>query len=297
MYVYICIHIYICSYLRREDDISSISLASETVMLSIYRMYTYDTILELSIYTCKQMYTCIHVHIGAKRCISSRFAGSHAAVLSMCAFMHMYMCMCICCTLMYFECHSVPISSLNLAGLCSTKLGKRDLENEINDWDLRMKKWHSKHNRLYFQCTQNSAVLQCPCYIHVYIYLYAYIWICASTAMYILAPKDDISSISLAHETVMLLICRLYTHVYNLQITSITVSTASEIEAMCSLAPVCTYMYMHIQTICMYIWCYQSARNSAMSALYMFIYSCTSIYIYICKYMNIDIYIYIYMCI
>jgi len=51
--------------------------------------------------------------------------------------------------LLHLECHSNSISNLNLLGLFSTKRGKRDLQNEIINWDLRMKKWHFKCNRLY----------------------------------------------------------------------------------------------------------------------------------------------------
>ena len=52
-------------------------------------------------------------------------------------------------SLLHLQCHSILISNLNLLGLFSTKRGKRDLEIEIIDWELRMKKWHCKCNRLY----------------------------------------------------------------------------------------------------------------------------------------------------
>jgi len=55
-------------------------------------------------------------------------------------------------SLLHLQCHSISISNLNLVGLFSTKLGKRDLEDQINNWDLRMKKWRSKCNRLYVLC-------------------------------------------------------------------------------------------------------------------------------------------------
>ena len=45
--------------------------------------------------------------------------------------------------------HSIPISNHNLVGLFSSERGQRDLENEIHDSDLRMKKWHSKWHKLY----------------------------------------------------------------------------------------------------------------------------------------------------
>jgi len=52
-------------------------------------------------------------------------------------------------SLLHLECHLTSISYLNLLGLFSTERGKRDLENQIIDWDWRSKKWHSKCNRLY----------------------------------------------------------------------------------------------------------------------------------------------------
>ena len=39
--------------------------------------------------------------------------------------------------------------NLNFIGLFSTERGKRDRENQNIDWDLSLKKWHSKCNRLY----------------------------------------------------------------------------------------------------------------------------------------------------
>ena len=52
-------------------------------------------------------------------------------------------------SLLHLECHFISVSNINLLGLFSTERGYRDRENEIIDWDLRMKKWHSKCNRLY----------------------------------------------------------------------------------------------------------------------------------------------------
>jgi len=45
----------------------------------------------------------------------------------------------------------ISIYNLNLLGLFSKpeERGKRNAENKIIDWDSRMKKWHSKFNRLY----------------------------------------------------------------------------------------------------------------------------------------------------
>ena len=52
-------------------------------------------------------------------------------------------------SLLHLDCHLISISNLNLLGLFSTERGKRFVENNIIDWDSRMKKWHSKCNRLY----------------------------------------------------------------------------------------------------------------------------------------------------
>jgi len=52
-------------------------------------------------------------------------------------------------SLLHLECHLMSISNRNLFGLFSTECGKRDLENQVIDWDVRMKKQHSKCNRLY----------------------------------------------------------------------------------------------------------------------------------------------------
>jgi len=56
----------------------------------------------------------------------------------------------ICYSLLHLECPSIWISNLNLLGLLASERGKRDLENYHLDWDLRMKKWHSKCYRLHF---------------------------------------------------------------------------------------------------------------------------------------------------
>jgi len=51
---------------------------------------------------------------------------------------------------LHVKCHWIPISNLNLLGLFSTELAKRDLENSMIDRDLRIKREHSKcNNRLY----------------------------------------------------------------------------------------------------------------------------------------------------
>jgi len=44
--------------------------------------------------------------------------------------------------------HISSLFDLNLIGLFSTERGKRDLEDLIDDWDLRMKKGHSKCNNM-----------------------------------------------------------------------------------------------------------------------------------------------------
>jgi len=58
-------------------------------------------------------------------------------------------------SLLHLECQTILISNLNLICLFSREHGKRDLENQIIDWDLRLEKWHSKYNRLY----QNKCCL------------------------------------------------------------------------------------------------------------------------------------------
>jgi len=39
--------------------------------------------------------------------------------------------------LLHFKCHSTPMSNLHRMRLFLIQRGKRDLETEINDWDLR----------------------------------------------------------------------------------------------------------------------------------------------------------------
>ena len=52
------------------------------------------------------------------------------------------------------ECHPILISNLNLIVFFLTERGKRDLENKIVDRDMKLKKRHSKCNRLYLGVTQ-----------------------------------------------------------------------------------------------------------------------------------------------
>jgi len=65
---------------------------------------------------------------------------SHPIPITVCKYIY---------SLLHLECHVISISNLNLLGLFSTERGKRDPENETIDWDLRMKKWHCKYDRLY----------------------------------------------------------------------------------------------------------------------------------------------------
>jgi len=55
--------------------------------------------------------------------------------------------------LLHVKCRLILISNLNLIGLFSTELqrcGKRDIENEIDDWDLRLNKcWQAVHIDCY----------------------------------------------------------------------------------------------------------------------------------------------------
>jgi len=48
-----------------------------------------------------------------------------------------------------------PGFPFSLVGLFSEKLGKWDLEKDISDWDLRIKKWHSNCIRFYVENTGN----------------------------------------------------------------------------------------------------------------------------------------------
>jgi len=54
-------------------------------------------------------------------------------------------------SLLHSECHEISISNRNRIGLFSTERGKRDLENQIIDWELGQMEWHSKCNRLYLK--------------------------------------------------------------------------------------------------------------------------------------------------
>jgi len=98
-------------------------------------------------------------------------------------------------SLLCLECHSISISNLNLVGLFSTECGKRDLDNQIIDWALRTKKWHSKWNRLNLiwfcsgcwyiydltpathQHTPLDTIHNPEFYIYIYIYIYVHIYI------------------------------------------------------------------------------------------------------------------------
>jgi len=44
--------------------------------------------------------------------------------------------------LWHLECDSISISNLNLTGLFSTERGNSAVENEIIDWELRLKTFH-----------------------------------------------------------------------------------------------------------------------------------------------------------
>jgi len=51
-------------------------------------------------------------------------------------------------SLLQLECHSISISNPKLTSLFSMERGKRDLENESIDRNLRLEKWHSERNRM-----------------------------------------------------------------------------------------------------------------------------------------------------
>jgi len=68
---------------------------------------------------------------------------------------------------------SISISNPNILGLFSTERSTRDLENQNIDWDLSMKKWHSKCNRL---CMAESVTPDESCHMRTLI--------CAMTPLY-----------------------------------------------------------------------------------------------------------------
>ena len=75
---------------------------------------------------------------------------THTIVLGLCVcrWWGYYLCYMLY-SLLHLECHFISISNLNLLGLFPTERGKRDLENQITDWDLRTEKWQSKCSLLY----------------------------------------------------------------------------------------------------------------------------------------------------
>ena len=97
-------------------------------------------------------------------------------------------------SLLHLECHSISISNLNLLGLVRTERGKRDPENQIIDCDFRMKKRHSKCNRLYNRLIQmrTSVVPKTQSLIQ----MYSSVWdiVFDTTDVYI-CIKDCVSQI------------------------------------------------------------------------------------------------------
>jgi len=77
--------------------------------------------------------------------------------------------------------------NLSLGGFFSMKLGIRDLEYEINEWDMRVVKWHSKCNRMfviwYCLLSKNGGILRdlndmlTSSYMIKHVHVYALIWI------------------------------------------------------------------------------------------------------------------------
>ena len=72
-----------------------------------------------------------------------------------------------------FGVHSISISNLYIMGLFSTERGKRDIQNEIQDWDLRLKKLHCMHNRLYHQLHESSTCVAVCCSVLQCVAVYA----------------------------------------------------------------------------------------------------------------------------
>ena len=62
-------------------------------------------------------------------------------------------------SLVYSECHSISISDLNLAGLYHMERSKRDPENWIINRNMRLKKRHSKYNRLHVKYEVGRGVV------------------------------------------------------------------------------------------------------------------------------------------
>jgi len=78
-------------------------------------------------------------------------------------------------SLLHLECDLNSIFNLNLLGLFSTERGKRDLKRWIIDWDLRMKKRHSKCNRLYVD--MNEIPYECgPIWMWSHMNVVPYEW-------------------------------------------------------------------------------------------------------------------------
>ena len=48
----------------------------------------------------------------------------------------------------HLECHSISISKFNFIALFSTEHGIRNPVNLIIEWDMRLRKWHSRRNTL-----------------------------------------------------------------------------------------------------------------------------------------------------
>jgi len=89
---------------------------------------------------CVNMYSLLHLECPCRVCVWTRpYYFSREERGTLCVSMY---------SLLHLECRLILVSKLNLLGLFSTEHGKRDLENWIIDWVLRLEKWHSTCNRI-----------------------------------------------------------------------------------------------------------------------------------------------------
>ena len=65
--------------------------------------------------------------------------------------------------LLHLECLSIPFSNLNLICLLSTERGKKDVENSVINWGLRLEIGHSTCNRHAIDSTCNRHATDSTC--------------------------------------------------------------------------------------------------------------------------------------
>jgi hypothetical protein len=64
--------------------------------------------------------------------------------------------------LFHSRCRLISICNLHRVSFVSLKRDQKYLENEINDWDLRLKKWNPQCNRLHCLCSPSPHI----CLLH-----------------------------------------------------------------------------------------------------------------------------------